>query len=94
MSKKTRRPGDVIRELFTSAFFKYHLNKMSLAEFLIRFVRIDVVSNGSTPENQELLKLLRNHQRGIINCDCPFEAPSQMSFKEYLKQRKIEKKSK
>ena len=85
MSKKIKHASSVIRELFTSAFIKYHLNKMTVGEFMIRFLRIDLVSKGSTPEKEELLKILRNYQRGIKDCECP--PKEKISFREFLKQR-------
>lgn len=94
MSKKIKHAPSVIRELFTNAFFKYHLKKMSITEFLIRFIRIDLVSRGNNKESQDLLKILRNYKRDIKeDCECQ-QAPRQLSLKEFLKQRKNYEKSK
>ncbi len=72
MSKKEKNPDTVVKNLLTSAFFRYHLNKMSLTEFVIRFLRIDLVSRGESKETLELLKVVRNHQRNIKEeCVCP-----------------------
>ena len=75
MSIKVKNPETVIRNLLTAAFFRYHLNKMGLAEFVIRFLRIDLISRGESKETLELLKVVRNYQRNIKDCECPPVVP-------------------
>lgn len=71
MIKKVKNAENIIKNALTSAFFQYHYNKMSLTEFIIRFLRIDLVNKGSTREKQELLKIIRDYQRGIKK-ECNF----------------------
>ena len=94
MSKKIKKPEEVLRNVMTDAFFRYYMGKMNIGEFVIRILRIDVVGQGKTKQNEELLKLIRNYQRGIIDekCDCPLLVePKQISFREYWSQRKTKK---
>jgi len=92
MKNKNKNTPSVIRELFTNAFFQYYLKKMSITEFVIRLLRIDIVSNGQSKENIELLNIIRNYNRGIKeNCICPATENKQLSLKEFLTQRKREK---
>ena len=96
--KKIKDVEEIIRNSLTAAFFRYHSNKMSLGEFLIRFIRLDLVSKGNTPEKLELLKAIRNYQRGIKeNCICPPVEPvikknkrfKHQTFAEFLRPKKV-----
>ena len=84
--KKEKKPETVIRNMLTAAFYRYHLDKMSLGEFIIRFLRIDLLSKGRTDEKEELLRVIRNHQRGIKeDCNCPEpEKKRRKSIRDYL----------
>ena len=93
--KKKKNVHNIIKELMTSAFFNYYLNKMNITEFIIRILRIDIISKGSTPDKLMLLKVIRNHHRNIkedCNCIEKQKCPEkQLTFGEFIRQQRNKK---